>query len=271
MTEVLYMCHNLASSLIINKSYSTSSARFEIESAYALSEYEKVTIVNYKLGASGCVKIKDNLYVTSFASRLSMLLFLLKKPRGSVLIFIGYDLKKVMLSLAYKVINKSAVYSYIYDFHEVTIKNRAWMKKKLINLYFSIGFFMSKKLTGWLVFNDLFIIDNKIKVKYHKTGLGLENKYKSKTKYTSNEVPILLFSGTLNDDNCILELIEAVKNLESIILLHIYGDGELSNKVLEFSKSMNNVKYFGRVDNQTLEKAIDSSDILVNLRAIDSV
>lgn len=77
----------------------------------------------------------------------------------------------------------------------------------------------------------------------------------------------IVYTGALTDYSGILELIGAVELMNSDVLLHIYGEGPLEEKV----KSLCNdkIKYHGRVSNDEAIRAQINATILVNPRRLD--
>lgn len=78
---------------------------------------------------------------------------------------------------------------------------------------------------------------------------------------------IVAYSGILSKEYNVDNLInvfesEELKNYE----LWLFGDGELKSYINEKMKTMNNLKFFGYVDNNTLKNKLRQSTVLINPR-----
>lgn len=78
---------------------------------------------------------------------------------------------------------------------------------------------------------------------------------------------IVLYAGTLDYKYGILNLCEAFRlSHKENEELHIYGDGDSKDKVVEYSKNDNSIKYFGNVSNHIVIDAELKAHLLVNPR-----
>lgn len=251
---------------LCSKQYNSSSKRFEVEAVYALSKYAKVTVINFKTSKTKAIKISDNLYFMTMASSFDLIKLLFTLKSDSVIVFSGYDLKKMLYAYTYCLIGGRS-YSYIYDSHKIAINNKSLVKRFFLDVYFSLGYWLSKKITGWLVLNDLFIRREALNINYFKTGIGLTNKEINTTVSPyNNKRKVFMYAGTLNDDNGVSVLLDSFRNKNFDAELHIYGDGDLKIKVQDVAKKNCNIKYFGRVDGFELDLAYRKADVLINFR-----
>lgn len=94
-------------------------------------------------------------------------------------------------------------------------------------------------------------------------------KYDVKIKDKSSEKNIL-YCGALTEYNGILNLLEAMKLLrDTEIVLDIYGGGYLEDVVRDISNQCKNIRYHGRVDNETVMKKQQDAWLLINPRVVN--
>ncbi|MFA0518962.1 glycosyltransferase [Vibrio sp. 10N.222.55.E8] len=266
MKQIIHFSHDMKEAELCNKQYSSSSKRFEVEAVYALSKYAKVTVINFKTSNTKVIKISDNLYFMTMASSFDLIKLLFTLKSDSIIVFSGYDLKKMLYAYTYCLIGGRS-YSYIYDSHKVAINNKSLIKRVFLDVYFNLGYWLSKKITGWLVLNDLFIKHEALEINYFKTGIGLTNKeVKTAVSISKNKSKVFMYAGTLNDDNGVSVLLDSFRKNNFDAELHIYGDGDLKIKVQDISKKNRNIKYFGRVNSFDLDLAYRKADVLINFR-----
>jgi glycosyltransferase involved in cell wall biosynthesis len=81
---------------------------------------------------------------------------------------------------------------------------------------------------------------------------------------------VLLYSGSLSRVYGILELIKAFMRLPfNDIELWIFGKGDIENKIAEFAKKDNRLKYFGFLENSKVKHYQKIASLLVNPRPIN--
>ncbi len=109
----------------------------------------------------------------------------------------------------------------------------------------------------------------KLKIPYIISRVGinedsiLNNVYNRKPKESFK----IVYAGSLIEYNSINILIDSVKCLnEYKVYLDIYGDGPLKKTVIDASEKYSNIVYHGLVENKEVSKAIESADLLINLR-----
>lgn len=82
----------------------------------------------------------------------------------------------------------------------------------------------------------------------------------------SNQKKIVLYSGAIEERHGIFNLIEAVKSLGDIMELHLYGDGNAKDKVLELSSRYDHIKVHGQHPREYILKKQKEATLLVNPR-----
>lgn len=93
-----------------------------------------------------------------------------------------------------------------------------------------------------------------------------ENDALSKNK-SKSEKYIILYSGALTEYNGIPVLLQAFKELQNTeVELHIYGDGNKKELVLDYSKKDKRICYFGSVENSEILLLQRQADLLINPR-----
>lgn len=92
----------------------------------------------------------------------------------------------------------------------------------------------------------------------------------------SNDQPIrndnvILYTGALEKYNGIMELIAGFNLLkDKKILLHICGDGSLRQFIQESSNENKNIKYFGTLQNDIIQKMQRNASLLISTRPVDT-
>jgi glycosyltransferase involved in cell wall biosynthesis len=95
----------------------------------------------------------------------------------------------------------------------------------------------------------------------------LQRANKTKTESEHENKKILLYSGGLFAIDGIIELLYAFSNLQDDELeFHIYGNGNLVEDIINFTRFDKRIKYFGYIQNSKLVKYQSSATLLVNPR-----
>ena len=81
----------------------------------------------------------------------------------------------------------------------------------------------------------------------------------------NNTKKILLYAGGIYEKYGIKNLIEAFMELKiNDVVLHIYGSGDLENKMAEYCKLDERIFYFGLVSNFTIVEQLGKATLLIN-------
>lgn len=88
-----------------------------------------------------------------------------------------------------------------------------------------------------------------------------------KTYSEVNKEKVILYAGTLDRKYGIDKLIDAFIEINDLKWsLHIYGDGDYKSNIIEKTKNVNNIKYFGVKNNKEIVKKEKEAMLLVNPR-----
>ena len=86
-----------------------------------------------------------------------------------------------------------------------------------------------------------------------------------------NSKKIILYAGGLLEKYGILNLIKAFLKFDSKNFeLHFYGSGELVDQVIAYSNNYNNIKYYGNIKHDELQRKYTEAFLLVNPRGNDA-
>lgn len=95
--------------------------------------------------------------------------------------------------------------------------------------------------------------------------------YECISRHDSRGRKIILYSGALTEYSGILTLIEAVKQLPpDQFVLHIYGNGDIKERILEEAEHSGNVVYCGNVPIEKMRELQANAWLLVNPRKTDN-
>lgn len=124
--------------------------------------------------------------------------------------------------------------------------------------------------------NDFFILYTKAMGDYlkiqDKPYIVIEGfkKVDSLPIHSKDDKFIIMYAGSLTIKYGILRLVDAMNFIsEKDIELHLYGDGDGVNDIIEASKNDDRIKYFGKVSKDEATKALYKSSVLVNPRSAD--
>ncbi len=170
------------------------------------------------------------------------------KKYGCKAIVIVPDLPKHM----YKSNGKSIIYkiySYLYNF-------RAESVQYLFDGYILFTNQMSEKLSCK---NNYIVIEGII-------DSTIFEKYKNVTKCDTRSI---MYAGALEKRNGIEELLKAFSLIDGNFELWLFGDGDYVSKIKEWQKTDKRIKYFGRVNRETVLEYEKRAFLLTNIRLND--
>jgi glycosyltransferase involved in cell wall biosynthesis len=94
-----------------------------------------------------------------------------------------------------------------------------------------------------------------------------------------NEIPVktstkknLVYSGALVEYSGIINLIKAMQYVEDKeAILNIYGSGQITEYVVQCAEKMDNVRYWGKIDNNSMKRIQSEAYLLINPRPVDNL
>ncbi|GAA4652902.1 hypothetical protein GCM10023142_00400 [Anaerocolumna aminovalerica] len=94
-----------------------------------------------------------------------------------------------------------------------------------------------------------------------------------------NDIPVkipvkknLVYSGALVEYSGIINLIKAMEYVEDKeVILNIYGSGQITEYVVQCAEKMNNVRYWGKVDNNSMKRIQREAYLLINPRPVENL
>lgn len=75
-----------------------------------------------------------------------------------------------------------------------------------------------------------------------------------------------VYAGSIDEFNGTNVLVEAFKEIDTDYELHIYGVGKYEKELIEITKKHKNIKFFGTVSHNEIQKVIKKASFLVNPR-----
>lgn len=192
----------------------------------------------------------------------------------SIVITTGYYPNE-MACLAWVRSDLLKTYAIVFDTH---IQGNSLMplpKRWLANIYFEIGFFLLRYLSGIVVLNDAFIFSKKLRIRYHKTKIGnlFHGEVNSNVAFrTSKDQVRFLFAGTLNADNGVRLLLDYLdQHRTQNIEVWFFGYGELQDEIKKRGLDDSRIKFGGILNDRELDRVLTEYDYLLCLRNPESL
>lgn len=251
----------------------TSSKAFELGFINALKEKAEVAVLY--LGGD---KRNENVRGVQFVSgnprwAVSILWMLgwlcrLRRADDVSVISTGYYPGLAFVLLVAKFFRLKS-FSFVYDSHHLATARMPFLKKMAANLYFGMGFFLIRRISGLLVLNERFLQCNGIKIAYLKTRVGVSSEVKARGPENSvRSGPVrIVFAGTVNADNGTGLIIKALDLDRCLgVKFEVYGCGDGVEVLRNYAILDDRIEYFGRINERDLQKKILNADFLINLR-----
>ncbi|WP_292059043.1 glycosyltransferase [Brevundimonas sp. UBA5936] len=188
--------------------------------------------------------------------------------RRGVIFVTGYDPRIIVQCLLLKLVGYRP-YAFIYDTHLLATSKFRPIKRWLANTYFALGFSLATRLNGWIVLNDRFVTSSRLKVRYIKIPVGVEDELSppQDSKADEQRCRVFMVAGTLNEDNGTGLLLTAFQSIRRPdVELHIYGYGPLTDLVCSAAEKDRRIKYHGAIPNAQIIAAQRRVACLVHLR-----
>ena len=163
--------------------------------------------------------------------------------------------------LASKILRKKSV-GIVTDLPDMlTVYNKVFQKiNNFVIRQFDSYVFLTKEMDNYINKKGKphVIIEGLVDIEEQRTENSLDNKYEEK---------VCLYSGSLDRQNGIAYLVEAfIKSELKHASLHIYGDGNYRDELIEICKKHSNILYFGVVLNEYVVKEQQKATLLINPR-----
>ena len=249
------------------ENFTTSSEKYEYHVSLELSKHETVVVFS----KAACSEMTSGTLVLCPFNQRNVK----EKMRSSnsdtkdIAIFWGYDLRKVLTMIALRMKYRFVTFPFVFDSHTEAIKSYGKVKHFIANTYFNIGKKLIKHFDGLILFQDKAAKLLNFKKDYFVTKPGLTTNINAHCQKRSPF--IVTFAGSFTELNGVNELLKGFSNFEnSDIQLRLYGYGYLKETVENYSAKYDNIHYCGVVNEQHLLEAYKESNILLNLRVLDS-
>lgn len=259
-------------------SMTTSSAKYEFDLANHLIKYSKVYILSTKMqyGEIQSLSTLQLMGIRKGKNRFYGIKKILKTSKEkSVLIFWGYDLKKVLYMRSVKRnFSQVKILPFIFDSHKIAISKFSKIKKILADLYFELGRFFVRKFDGYIFFQEKAVSRLKIKKKpcfITKPGVSISRDDMVEAHVCNQKTDYLVtFCGSLTYLNGIDLLIDSLNNFEGTNFRFVVcGKGPLLPSVLYATKKYKNIEYLGVLPDKAISELYRKSSIILNLRRLE--
>lgn len=280
MNQIIFISRTLDPKSIISNEIKSSSGSFEYGLICALNRKIKTSVIHLGTHKETIPTAKiDNYTTIDYPPNLIGFFRLMKEvfkqtanDRTALLTTGYYPLETLAIATVSKIRHLRA-FSYIYDTHTQATSKMPRVKRIISNIYFEVGFWIAKHLSGIFVLNDSFVNKRRIKTPYLKTKVGITQYHsepvpeRAPTTKRTNNPPVIIFAGTLNEENGTSLLMGfAARNPAAKFQLHVYGDGDLASDIENVARNDSRIKYFGRIRDSELQIKLKSADYLINLR-----
>lgn len=288
--KLIFLTRSTTPAALTDSAFNTSSQAYEVNLITSLAGVVDVTVVfigkadDYKQSPrrrpftihlpEGSVEYCFFGPVGPFASlKFSRFLIELASGRESVVITSGYHPNE-MICLAYMRSNLLKTYSIVFDTHIQGNSVMPLPKRWLANVYFEIGFFLLRYLSGIVVLNEAFIFSKKLRIRYHKTKIGklFHGEANSNVPIRASNDPVrFLFAGTLNADNGVRLILHYLdQHRTQNIEICFFGYGELQDEIKNRELDDSRIKYGGVLNDRELDQFLTEYDYLFCLRDPES-
>lgn len=264
-----------------SKNATTSSEIFELKFIESMKIYFK-NIVILSNACNGDIEYKDNIQLISLGKGKNLYRKIQKKineykinlnENTIVLVFGYYYLRiKIWKYLCGKYGTK--LISFTFDTHKGALNNKGIVKKFLINYYFHKGIkCLNNNVDGMLLFQENAAKELNLRIPYIVTKVGIDKENISTLVYKRKREKNfkITYAGSLEPYNGIAEMLNMFSFInDQDIELDVYGDGTMKDMVCEKMEEDNRIKYWGCIQNKDIKEKFKKTDLLLNLRNLDS-
>lgn len=271
MTEIFILSHSI--NTLDKRVATTSSFKFELDFASALSKYIKTTIITLALPMSNSITIGDlRLLGVSNGGKISEKIIVaeIKKNRNSALIYYGYDFITEIHLLRIKRETGVFVFPFVFDSHTICVNEyKSRVKRIAANLYFQWGISKLRKFDGAILFQEKAAKILHLSKSYIVLKPGVSNGVDIEKKDVFDKFKVV-FAGSFTALNGIDVLLKAFSKIcNPNIDLYLYGYGPLIGVVKNYESSYSNIHYGGIVNDEKLTDIYRQAQVLINLRNLD--
>ena len=259
----------------------SSSSKYELGLAKALSKYCRVTILSASL-PRGVFSCCENLILKGIKARekgimgyrrlnnLISSIFEDGTKEQRFVIFWGYNPFDLAVFLKAERILKLKCIPFIYDHHGEAIKNLSFVKKTIVDHFYRTGLRLVRRFKAFILFQESAATEMKLSAPFLVSKPGVDSCDERLPLKTDSPSFNLVFAGTLSHLNGIDVLLEGfvLANIPNAYL-HIYGSGPLGGLVSQYCTKYDHILFHGRVSDQALQVAYANADLLVSLRIPD--
>ena len=269
----IYMISDAITTLNMEEA-KTSSHKYELSLARALSQYAKVTVFcmvlpvgkkseSEQLELVGIKSSEGSIYEDIVSA------FELRSNENAVILFWGYDIKKVcaILHIKYKLHFKCIAFEY--DTHTVFVNELKQPRRTVIDMYCRLGRRAMTLCDAFIFFQEKAVQRLHVKrKKYLICKPGYEEK--KIVRNADKTKAVVVYCGSFTQLNGIDALIDSFELIQDDhIEVVICGDGPMKNAVIEAAQKYAFVHYMGLLNQAELEKVYEKASVLLNLRRLD--
>lgn len=267
------------------KKANTSSELFSLSLAYNLSKFfDDIYILsegtnNFSYNEKNRIKlfplVRTGRYYKNNLTNVIYQLGVLEESqrRNTVFMIFGYNYY-YLWKLGHLCRKHSAkLVSFTFDTHKVGTSNLSGLKKILLECFHELGIKSLNKCDGIILFQKGAYKELRLKIPYLISKVGINKEDLSEYQYKrTNKRFRLLYAGSLEQHNCIKNMIEAMSYLTDCdVELIIYGDGTLREYCKIVAESDERIKYLHTADKRTVDIAMRNADVLLNIRDLNSI
>lgn len=195
--------------------------------------------------------------------------FVRSNPKGIVLTYNMYPQLGIPVLLM-KLFFKKKVFTLLADLPLDERRNRSFISKICKKIYDKLTVVCIRHIDYAIVLNEHVISEYKLNIPYIVMEGAVNASEINKQKRSSKEKNIV-YTGALTEYSGILLAIQAFNKINnSNVKLDIYGSGELEGEIREYASNNENIRFYGKKDNNEILKIQKDAWILINPRVVDN-
>lgn len=189
--------------------------------------------------------------------------------RHSILVAIGYHTLPLVAMRLVGVLRGCTTVAYVFDHHSGAISKKKWLRRQLINLYFSVGFWLLRLHDGIVILNRraASLVPSPKSNSLLLSRVGSVVHVSDRLSRPRPRPITCVYAGSLESYNCVGDMIEAMALLpHDRFRLQVYGRGSEEQAVRDASKTVPNVQWVGSLPRGKLSSKLLAADVLLCLR-----